>query len=133
MANHHLRLDHSGLGAILRSTEVRAATNAAAASVVGAAHPHASGAGSLPVTLKDKLIYSSRLSPRIAYDVTIAHPAGRAVEARRGTLINAARAVGLEVHGGNAEDPNDLVDYVTRAGIHRQATRAQVAHWTRGH
>lgn len=58
----------------------------------------------------------------------VAH-AGHAllVESHTGNLARA-----LDAAGGEGKEETELIDYVTRAGKRRKATRKQVAAWTRG-
>ena len=118
-----LRLDSAGIAEMLRSADVALAISEAAEGVAGSVHEVAHGGEVVPVRVDE---YTT---DRAAAGVTMAHPAGLGIEAKRGSLSRAAEANGLEVHG---ESPDDLIDYVTRSGKKRKATRAQVANWTRG-
>jgi hypothetical protein len=60
--------------------------------------PTASGKP-IEVRTTTRVAAGGRLSPRTAVDVTLAHPAGLAVEAKRAPLARAAAASGLQVRG----------------------------------
>lgn len=78
-------LDYEGIGEILRNV-IRPAINEIAAEV--AARVDSNGH---PVTVRP---YTT---DRAAAAVTIAHPSGRALQAKNGALTRAAASVGLEV------------------------------------
>lgn len=89
-----IRLDHPGIAEVLNSAEVAAAIAGLAASV--AANARSDGAvarNGVPVEV------STYTTDRSAASVALAHPAGLAIEAKHGSLIRAAGAAGLEVHG----------------------------------
>lgn len=97
MANPRLRLDSAGIAAVLRSSEVAAQVNSLGDSVASnVGSPTATGEP-IPVRVTHRTAAGGRLSARPAVDITLAHPAGVAVEAKRGPLANAAAAAGLEV------------------------------------
>lgn len=124
-----IKLDNRGINLVMASGPVTAATAAAASSVASKISEKAKGGETVPVTIRPRGVTLRRdFIPRTAFDVTLAHPAGIGIEAKRSPLTRAASASGLEVNG----DLNDLVDYVTKSGKKRKATRAQVANWTRG-
>ncbi|WGH20302.1 hypothetical protein SEA_MAGUCO_10 [Arthrobacter phage MaGuCo] len=125
-----IRLDSRGIGEVLNSGPVRGAVESLGAQVAAAVgSPTASGTP-VPVRRTSRTASGGRLrGVRPAVDITLAHPAGMAVEGKRGPLTRAARSVGLDVQGGGE---SGLVDYVTKSGKKRKATRAQVANWTRG-
>jgi hypothetical protein len=79
-------LDTAGIGNMLRSAPVAAAiaalTRAVAGNVQARGRPVTTGAGT---------------TDRAVGQVSIAHPAGRAMQAKYGTLTRAAAAAGLEV------------------------------------
>lgn len=92
-----IRLDHAGIAEVLRSAEVAAVVEAAAQAVVANAQWNATVSGEpIPVTTRSRTASGARLSPRAAVDVTMEHPAALRVEAKRGTLLRAAAAAGLE-------------------------------------
>lgn len=125
-----IRLDSAGIAAVLQSAPVEAAVRQAAAAVAANASGETASGEPVPVETRERTASGGRLrSPRLAVDVMLAHPAGIRVEAKRGTLARAAAAAGLEV---KSAPESDLVEYVTKAGKKRMATRAQVAAWTRG-
>lgn len=89
-----VRLDHAGIGAILKSGPVRALVSSAAQSVAGAAKHTTEKGEELPVQV------DSYTTDRAAASVTIAHPAGAAAQAKHGVLTRAAGSAGLEVTAG---------------------------------
>lgn len=117
------RLDHVGIGAILRSGEMAAVVNKAARDVVSSAEGQGrmTHDGPLPIDLQE---YTT---DRAAALVALAHPSGMAMEAKYGVLTKAAAAAGLEVSGEKV-----LLSYTTKSGKTRSATAAQIANWTRG-
>ena len=112
-----IRIDSKGMRELLLSlrAEVRAAADAVASNV---------DARGKPVEVR------AYTTDRAAASVSIAHPAGLAIQAKYGALTKAAAAAGLEV--GSADSSSDLIEYTTKSGKKRMATRAQVANWTRG-
>lgn len=80
-------LDRAGVGQIAKSDGVRRVVQRAADKVAS----HASAATDYPVTM------TGRTTDRAVVDVTIAHPAGLAAQAKHGVLTRAASAAGLEV------------------------------------
>lgn len=86
-----IKLDHAGIASVLKSAGL-------ATAVTGTAERVASGAGH--TTRKGEVIQvkvDSYVTDRVAAGVTLAHPAGNAIEAKHGTLVRAASAAGLEV------------------------------------
>ncbi|KUM41201.1 hypothetical protein [Arthrobacter sp. EPSL27] len=98
MAAPKIRLDSAGIGEILASAAVKAEVEvlgSAVASAVGS--PTASGKP-IPVVKRSRIASGGRLKgSRPAVDITLAHVAGMAVEAKRGPLVKAASSVGLQV------------------------------------
>lgn len=98
MARMKVRLDHDGIGRVLKSAEVAAAVSRIADEVATAANAdpdvqrHAAGPTGMRVEVRD---YTSR--DRAASAVTLAGPDGVGVEAKYGPLGRAARAAGLGV------------------------------------
>lgn len=88
----NIRLDHKGIGEILRSAEVALAVVVKAAEVAAIAEAHHS-------IRKHDMPIKTRfyISDRAAVGVAIAHPGGLNVEAKYGVLAHAAAAVGLDV------------------------------------
>ncbi|WP_424936673.1 MULTISPECIES: hypothetical protein [Bacteria] len=86
-----VRLNRGAIKALLNGAETRAAVSKAAATV-----------GSLAkVTAHDgpaRIVVEDYTTDRAASGVTIAHPAGIALEAKHGTLSMAATAAGLEMN-----------------------------------
>ncbi|UJQ86801.1 hypothetical protein PQE16_gp11 [Arthrobacter phage Reedo] len=94
-----IRLDRAGLAEVLDSAPVYAATMTLASSVASAVNATADGE---PIEVKQRTRVASggRLrSPRRAVDISLAHPAGLRVEAKRGPLARAAASRGLKVEG----------------------------------
>jgi hypothetical protein len=86
-----IRLDSGGIGEMLRSDGVRGVIDSLAESVAGNVNESSSNGDSIPVEV------SSYTTDRAAAGVTMAHPAGLALEAKYGPLAKAAASVGLEV------------------------------------
>ena len=92
-----LKLDSRGIAEVLRRAEVADAVESLGQSVKGnVGSPTASGKP-VDVTTRSRTAAGGRLSARPAVDITLAHPAGLAIEAKRGYLVKAASAAGLEV------------------------------------
>lgn len=94
MASLDFRPDRGGIRAVLNSGEVASAVNSLAhkiAANVEGAGQKVSGDEDLPVVVDE---YTT---DRSAASVTLAHPAGLAVQAKHGLLTKAAAAAGLEV------------------------------------
>lgn len=89
-----VRLDHRGIGSLLRSAEmqqaVREVADTVASNVTSQGLTVSSGA-SLPVEV------NTYITDRVAASVTINHPAGLGMQAKHGVLTKAAAAAGLEV------------------------------------
>lgn len=69
---------------------------------------------------------------RVSANITASPLLGSRVEGKRGTLARAMASIGASTSPSNPGDPNELIQYTTRSGKKRTATRAQVDHWTRG-
>jgi hypothetical protein len=96
MAIEKLRLDSAGIGSILNSGKVQGLASSLANSVAGAARGATASGMPIPVEVRSRVAAGGRLrSPRGAYDVTLKHPAGLKVEAKRSPLLRAAISVGL--------------------------------------
>lgn len=84
---------------VLDSAAVYGATSALAASVASAVDATADGER-IEVQTRTRVASGGRLrSPRRAVDISLAHPAGLRVEAKRGPLARAAASRGLRVEG----------------------------------
>ncbi len=83
------KLDYKGVGELLKSDEIAKAVNAAAAAI--AAIVDVGSVTEAQVTVRE---YTT---DRRAAAVSIAHPAGLAIEAKYGALAKAAASVGLTV------------------------------------
>ena len=95
-----ITLNSPGIQALLKSPTVVAAVAAAAESVADNVRALGIGVGDrdggaheydLPVTVKNKI------TDRAKSSVSLAHPAGQAVQAKHGALTKAAAQVGLDV------------------------------------
>lgn len=92
MPSPSIRLDHAGIGAMLKSHAVAAAIAERAIAVRSAVAGHES-------VRRNKMRVRVRFyeTDRAAAAVTIAHPGGLAVEAKYGALVKAAADADLEV------------------------------------
>ncbi|AYN58491.1 hypothetical protein HOU70_gp10 [Arthrobacter phage Liebe] len=93
-----IRLDSAGIEEVLNSGPVRSAVERLGAGVEAAVgSPTASGTP-VPVRRTSRTASGGRLrGVRPAVDITLAHPAGMAVEGKRGPLTRAAASQGLQV------------------------------------
>lgn len=100
MARAKVKLDHAGLAALLQSTEMHRAVQEAAEAVVDNVKAQGIKVGDrdggtfeydLPVD------FQMTTTDRAHATVALAHPAGEAVQAKRGALTKAAAEAGLEV------------------------------------
>lgn len=95
----NIRLDHSGLKALVNSREMRKLTADAAEKIADEVRGEGiqvgafKGSGRIPLPVR----VDSETTDRAAASVVLAHPAGIAVQAKYGALTKAAAAVGLEV------------------------------------
>lgn len=96
MARVKIRRDPKGIAQVLAGAEVAAVTQATA-SGVGAGISEDADGEPVEVLVRPRIASGGKLSRRTAYDVTLAHPAGLRIEAKRGTLVRAASSAGLEV------------------------------------
>lgn len=85
------RLDRAGVRELLTSQPVRDMVNGAGEQVAAALR------SSLRPDIADTVSVASYTSDRAAVSVAICHPAGKAMQAKHGSLSRAAAAVGLEV------------------------------------
>ncbi|WP_329105508.1 hypothetical protein OG792_32825 [Micromonospora sp. NBC_01699] len=92
MNRSKLKLDHSGIEAVLKSAEVAAEIGDLAESVRAEVAAH-------PAVTKHKMTVrvSTYTTDRAAAAVDIAHPGGLGAQAKYGVLTRAAGAAGLEV------------------------------------
>lgn len=93
-----IKLDHQGLGRILRSAEVGAAVRGPAMDVADHAR---SDPNMVRNGLSDDVEVKGYNIDRAAYSVMIAHPAGAPIQAKHGVLTRAAAAAGLKVRSRN--------------------------------
>ena len=97
----NVKLDHAGLAAMLKSTEMHQMVQDAAEKIaqqveeqnirVGAFR----GSGDIDLPVKVEVTTTDRAHAQ----VVLAHPAGAAVQAKHGALTRAASAEGLQVRG----------------------------------
>lgn len=97
-----VKLDHAGIGGLLKSTEMHRAIQEVTEQV-------AKNVEALGITVGDRDGGSHEYALPVKSDVTttdrahgqviLAHPAGIAVQAKRGALTKAASQAGLEVKG----------------------------------
>ena len=92
-----IRLDSDGIAEMLRSAPVETAVESLGRSVASAVGTPTASGKPIDVTTRSRTASGGRISARPAVDVTLAHPAGLAVEAKRGPLARGAASVGLEV------------------------------------
>lgn len=88
MAGIPIKLDHNGIAELLKSAEVTRATELVAQGVAANVR---SSEPNYPVTVK--MVTTDRAHAL----VTLATPAGMAVQAKRGSLTKAAAQAGLDV------------------------------------
>lgn len=96
MAKPKIRLDSEGMAAMLNSSKVDAETAKLQTSVASAVAGATAGGETIPIETRSRVASGGRLSARTARDVALAHPAGLRVEAKYGSLVRAARGIGLE-------------------------------------
>lgn len=91
----NLELDHDGIADLLKSDQIRALVAEAADAVAG----NVEASGQMVNNGNDPLPVArdSYTTDRAGESVTLAHPAGLAVQAKHGTLTQAAASAGLEV------------------------------------
>lgn len=95
------RLDHAGVAEILKSAGAQREVSALAERVAKNVEDQGiqvgafSGGGQVEIPVETSTIITDRAHA----SVTLAHPAGQAVEAKYGALTKAAADAGLEVHG----------------------------------
>lgn len=98
----NVKLDHRGVAALLQSTAMHRATQDAAERVADAVRAQNIKVGDkdggrheydLPVEV------TTTTTDRAHANVTLAHPAGLAVQAKHGALTKAAAQTGLDVKG----------------------------------
>lgn len=96
-----VKLDHAGIAAILKSTEMHRLVQGVTEEVAGNVREQGiavgafSGSGEIPLPVKPDVTTTDRAHGR----VVLAHPAGIAVQAKYGALTKAASQAGLEVKG----------------------------------
>lgn len=86
-----LRLDRGGIAEVLKSAKVRSVVDLSAETVAARVSETARNGDPIKVTT------DSYTTDRAAAGVTLAHPAGLGIEAKRGSLARAAASAGLEV------------------------------------
>lgn len=93
MSRVKIKPDSGGFEAVLKSAAVAAVVRAAADSVADGVSETAHNGDPIPVNVSEDTTDRARAS------VTMTHPAGIGIEAKRGSLKKAARATGLDVSG----------------------------------
>ena len=89
---YRIKLHHAGIAEVLKSDEVAVALGNVADAIAATAEAHDEvQRHGVDVEVEE---YET---DRVAFSVTLAHPAGRAIEAKYGTLTQAAGDAGLEV------------------------------------
>lgn len=99
MARRNVRLDSSGIRALLKSREVTAATQDAAEAVAANAKAQGRRVGDRdggPREIDMPVTVSMYETDRAHAVVALAHPAGDADQAKNGTLTKAAAEAGLD-------------------------------------
>ncbi|UYL87616.1 hypothetical protein SEA_VRESIDENCE_11 [Arthrobacter phage VResidence] len=98
MAAPRIRLDSAGIAEVLNRAAVANLVEDKASAVSAALGTPTASGRTLPVKTRFRTASGGRLKgSRPAVDVTIADPAGLAVEAKRGYLVRAAASAGLQV------------------------------------
>lgn len=95
----NVKLDHAGIGALLKSGEMAALVNEAAAEVAENVRSQGILVEGKPGDVPLPVEVTAYTTDRAAASVAIAHPSGAAVQAKHGALTKAASAAGLEVKG----------------------------------
>lgn len=99
MARSKVRLDHRGLGAILRGREVTELTRQAAEAVADNVKSQGHLVEGIPGDIDLPVTVSMFETDRAHAVVAIAHPSGDAVQAKHGALSKAAAEAGLDFRG----------------------------------
>lgn len=97
-----IRLNSRGIAAVLKSAEMRRATNAAAEQVAANVEAQNIKVGDADGGKHEKPLpvkVTPGVSDRARATVALAHPAGQAVQAKHGALTKAAAQAGLDVNG----------------------------------
>lgn len=89
------KIDHDGMKAVLNSGEAQSAVRALAQEIAGQVEAQGITVSSAGVPIPVKV--DDFKTDRVGASVTLAHPAGTAVQIKHGALTRAAAAVGLEV------------------------------------
>lgn len=98
MPSPKIKLDSAGIAAVLSSGPVAAEIQRLGSAVAAAVGTPTASGEPIPVKTRQRTASGGRLrGSRAAVDITLAHVAGMAVEAKRGPLVRAASSVGLEV------------------------------------
>lgn len=102
MARPKVQLDHGGVAALLKSTAMHALVQDVAEEIAAAVQSQGlrvgafAGGGDIPLPVE----VSVTTTDRARANVTLAHPAGVAVQAKHGALTRGASAAGVTVKGG---------------------------------
>lgn len=127
MPKVRVKLNSPGVAELLNDEGVRDHLEGLAAMVASAAISSAPVAKENGGAYRDSIDYGTETTDRAVGRVWADVDYALLVEARTGNLARALDAV-----MGDAQDELQLVDYTTRSGKKRKATRRQVANWTRG-
>lgn len=97
MAGFQITLDHAGIAEVLKSAAMAAAVHAAAETV--AANARGIRVEEIPGEIQLPVEVTDHITDRARSSVTLAHPAGQAVQAKYGVLTKGAAAAGGSVSG----------------------------------
>lgn len=97
-----VRLNSRGIARILKAAPMQAATKAAAEAVADNVRAQNIGVGDKDGGKHERplpVVVTMNTTDRAHANVTLAHPAGQAVQAKHGALTKAAAQAGLDVGG----------------------------------
>ena len=100
MARSKVRLDNRGIAGLLKSRELMDATEEAAEAVADNVRAQGIRVEGVPGDIALPVRVDMHTTDRAHANVTIAHPAGLAVQAKHGALTKAAGQAGLDVRAG---------------------------------
>lgn len=92
-----MRLDHGGIGALLKSDAIAGMVNEAAERVAEHVRDQGIKVDGIPGKYDLPVKVAEYTTDRAAAAVTLAHPSGIAVQAKHGALTRAASAEGLTI------------------------------------
>lgn len=93
----NIRLNHSGIAAILKSDEMRALVKGAADEIASNVRAQGIRVDDAPGDVELPVEVSTTTTDRAKANVVLAHPSGTAVQAKHGALTKAASAAGIRV------------------------------------